>query len=273
MKTKKQISILRILSIASVFAALSGCNKVYEIKGDAPGGYNQQVYEIVSNRCYECHANGVAEGGFDRIDNVQAMITAGDINPADPSASKIYRKIMGTWSNARMPFGGPYLTKAQSDAVLQWIGSLDSSDSADPGECVVPSALPSNATWTEVKGILETSCIGCHQSGEEAEANWILGASNTAAYNRVVRDGSSPACSSSGACTPYDGSMVVAGEPCQSRLYRRVSSGIYPSDHPSVFNVPAEESAWNKMPKGEPAISDSHQALIYKWIESGALDN
>jgi mono/diheme cytochrome c family protein len=270
MKSKKQISVLRILGLASVFAALSGCNKVYELKGDAPDGYNQQVYEIVSNRCYECHANGVAEGGFDRIDNVQAMILAGDINPADPASSKIYRKIIGTWSNARMPFGGPYLSKAQSDAVLEWIGSLDTTDTPDPGACVIPSSLPPTATWTEVKGILETSCIGCHQDGEIADVNWVMGASNVAAYNQVVRDVLSPACSSAGACAPFDGSMVVANEPCQSRLYRRVSNGIYPSDHPSVFNVLAEQNEWNKMPKGGGDLSEGDQAIIYKWIDSGA---
>jgi mono/diheme cytochrome c family protein len=286
MKTNKFKATLRVLGAVSILATLSGCNSAYELKGEAPGGYNQQVYEIVSNRCYECHANGVAEANFGYIDNVQQMIANNIIDPTNPSNSTLYKKITAPTSGQKMPFGGPYLTKDQTDAVLSWISSLSTNGGGtgggggtDPGACVTYTTeelAGVTGTWTEVKNIMETqsNCMNCHRAdGDEADT-WQIESTIGAGpdYAQMITN-SSTTCSSAGPCSPYPGPMVVASNPCQSRLYRRVEKNTneVPTDFDSINGT--ESSNWSRMPKSGSVLTTAQRKIIYKWILEGAQNN
>lgn len=261
--------LLSCVTLISLFT-MTACNKTNEFSGSS-GGYNQEVFSIVSSRCYECHANGNSEGGFGYIDDVNLMVESSQINPANPSESKMYKKIMGTDTGAKMPWGGPYLNKQQSDAVLAWIGSVGTVDPGETGECKIPTNPATSATWAQVKGILDTKCISCHQVGGDAQENWLMDTSNDGAdeiqMDLAVDSTSCAKISGAGSvCSPYNGPMIIDGDPCQSRLYRRATNKVYPEDLlPHVM----DEMSWRKMPPGNPNyyFSDSEAAILYKWIQ------
>jgi uncharacterized membrane protein len=261
--------ILSCVTLISLFT-MAACNKTNEFSGSS-GGYNQEVFSIVSSRCYECHANGNSEGGFNYIDDVDLMVASSQINPANPSESKMYKKIMGTDTGAKMPWGGPYLNKQQSDAVLAWIGSVGTVDPGETGECETPKNPATSATWAQVKGILESKCIDCHQTGGAADGKWLMGRTSTdVADHAQMKITNSTNCSSTGACSPYDGAMVIDGFPCQSRLYRRATNKVYPLNG-LVPSISDEVNSWRKMPPNpNNYFSDSEAAIVYKWIEDGA---
>ena len=275
----------KIAAVSSLIIIAYSCNKAYEMKGDVEGGYDQETYEIVSQNCYQCHANGNSEGDFGTIDSSTDMIESGYITPDNPSLSPLYLKITNPTFGEKMPYKGPYLKKSQTDKILSWISTLSSTGD---GTCDRLDDFTGTVyTWTQVKEILTTTnlrpvsgtsyCITCHNAAGGSASRWVISPTATpadATHTLVLSSGTCGAGMNT-PCTPYSGAMVVPGDPCNSRLYRRVSQSSKPSDFSEAAGSWLMPSGAVSSPTGTQRrfLTLSEKTIIFNWIKQGALDN
>ncbi len=281
-KTSKKIFLHSIL-ISIILGFSFGC-KSYKTKSSV-AGMPGDVYSVLSAKCFACHAGGNEEGDFGTIDNVSLLISNGYISPGSPESSTLYAKITSPISGAKMPFGGPYLSESEVATIYSWIAAMTATSGAcvrlDNGQSYSFSAdiAPIFQQSLRNNGTAESSsmgsCIHCHRSGGNANTKlWFKASStttNTLEYNTLF----SCLSSTGNSCAPYNGPMVVAGDPCASRLYRRITQ----STSPTEFTA-AEATEWNLMPKGIGTGATSRRALtteektkIFNWIKQGAPNN
>ena len=241
-----------------VFSFIS-CS-IHEPKGDL-NGYSSDVYSIISSRCFGCHAGGNAEGDLGVIDNANSLISRGYITPGSASGSTLYLKTIAPEFGARMPYGGPYLTDGEIASIANWINGLSTT-----GYSCIPHIVGGSPSFsTDVRPLLESrlpqntsgnACIGCHKVGGSGATKWL------ASTNGGVSTSYANVTGASVGLVPYAGALVVAGDPCNSRLYMRISQTSGP------------DSPWNQMPKSATNKMTSAQlGIIYTWILNGAPNN
>ena len=106
------------------------CALLYAGRGWAEVDFDRDVRPILSDNCFKCHgpdeATRQADLRLDVRDGVFAR-AAGDapIVPGDPEASDLYRRIIATDPEDRMPppNSGLQLSPAQKDIIRRWIES------------------------------------------------------------------------------------------------------------------------------------------------------
>lgn len=248
-----------------ILASFTGC-KINKPKA-ALNGYNSDVSTIIANKCYSCHTGGNAEGNLGAIDNANTLIAQGYITPGNPAESVLYQKITTPEFGARMPYGGPYLNASEITAIANWIRGLSQSSSS-----CVPRIMGGTPSFVnDVKPLLDqplpqnagtagTSCLGCHGAGS---TRWKATTGAGLTYANVT--------GANVGLSPYAGALVVPGDPCNSRLYMRLSQAGVPSNATA-----AEASLWNQMPKGAAnpvKMTEAQLAIIYTWILDGAPNN
>jgi hypothetical protein len=237
----------------------------------ALNGYSGDAYQIISNKCFQCHAGGNSEGDLSIIDNANTLISRGYIVPGDALNSTFYQKITTPEFGQRMPFGGPYLSQSDIDTIKTWIDGIPSSASS-----CKPHNLGTNPSFElDVKPLLNADYLGtdrrcsyCHaRPTGTGLSKWLInkssnstpGASASVEYAQFF---ATSGCSSAGACAPTPGPMVIAGDPCNSTFYQRISQTSGPV------------SGWKQMPKfASKFMSDAQLGIIYTWILNGAPNN
>lgn len=225
------------------------------------GGFNAGTYEIISNKCFSCHSGGNFQGDLGVMDDANALISMGYVIPGSPSTSLLYLKLTNPTFGARMPYGGPYLSDGETNVIKDWIVSLG----ANTSTCIPNIIAGSPSFNTDVRPLLETAlpqnvgtsgtaCISCHHNAS-TRARFTLD-NSTVTWATMV----SPTLGLS----PYVGPLIVAGDPCNSRLYTRLSQTTGP------------DSPWNQMPRGAAnpiKMTSAQLGIIYTWILNGAPNN
>jgi hypothetical protein len=88
--------------------------------------YSETIQPIFTNHCTSCHGgtNGVTLSSYaEAMNSVGVQYGGNVIIPGNPAASPIVDKISNEnpQHGVRMPEGGPYLSSAQINAIIQWI--------------------------------------------------------------------------------------------------------------------------------------------------------
>jgi mono/diheme cytochrome c family protein len=94
----------------------------YELRYNQVDGVSAEAHKILEQKCFRCHAHGVAKGQFGDMENAQKMLKGGFIRPHDPESSSLY-KIM---ANQKMPPNKKEaLTEDELRIVRDWFESLE----------------------------------------------------------------------------------------------------------------------------------------------------
>ncbi len=92
------------------------------------------------------------------------------------------------------------------------------------------------------------ACLNCHAPDAPTPIGFEVSGLDLSTYSAALRGGANS-----------DGIAIIAGQPCQSIMYQKVSSG-------SPFG--------GRMPlNGPPYLTDRQLQLIHDWIAEGAKDN
>ncbi len=94
------------------------------------------------------------------------------------------------------------------------------------------AASAQTTTWDDVAPIFSDNCTRCHGSNGSAGLN-------LSSYSTAIRGSN-------------NGPVLVAGDPDNSLLVRRIQGEIAP-----------------RMPRGAPALSEEQIAMIVAWINGG----
>jgi len=145
----------KIVNLSLFFSVLimTSCH-ISKPKPNTASGMPGDVYNILSNRCFQCHVGGNAEGDMGFMDNASSLINAGYIVTGDHANSPLYKKITDPAFGAKMPYGGPYLSGAEIQAIADWIDSMALTSSS----CVRRDDFSSTVyTFTQVANILKNT--------------------------------------------------------------------------------------------------------------------
>jgi hypothetical protein len=86
--------------------------------------FSYDITPILESHCYACHSAAKASGKL-RLDSEQLALQGGISGPAiiqgNGNASLLIQRVLGLHNQARMPFGGSPLSKAQIDLLRKWI--------------------------------------------------------------------------------------------------------------------------------------------------------
>ena len=110
-------------------AALAGGENGSEVS------FTEDIVPVLKRRCAVCHLTGQEPGGMSLVpakayDNLVGVASQqGEllrVKPGDPQGSYLYRKLMGTHTEAggngaRMPFGAPPLPEDHLELIRLWI--------------------------------------------------------------------------------------------------------------------------------------------------------
>lgn len=123
--------------------------------------FDLDVLPLLKSNCAfsGCHDSASAQKGVVLVSYESVMATA-DVTPFDLGNSKIYRRIVETDPDKRMPFGRPPLDQEQIQLIAKWIlqGALDLSCDPDASACDT-----TNVTWSQtIKPVIDLHCKGCH---------------------------------------------------------------------------------------------------------------
>ena len=101
--------------------------------------FSREIAPILLKRCAGCHGPKIAEGAF-RLNTFDFLMEAGDsgeptVVAGQPEASEVYRRIIETDEDLRMPQQDDALAKADIDAIRTWIqrgANFDGQDRSAP---------------------------------------------------------------------------------------------------------------------------------------------
>ena len=116
---------------AGLFAAgLSGAVQA------EPVSFRQKIAPLLVNNCLACHGPKKAEGGY-RVDTFERAVAAGESSTPGFAAkniegSEVYRRLIATDKDERMPLEGDPLPADQIELVKQWIAEGATFDGPDP---------------------------------------------------------------------------------------------------------------------------------------------
>ncbi len=92
------------------------------LQGQDDVDFAHEILPVLRDRCAECHANGIYEGGFS-IDTRSSILDSGAVDLAEPDASELLQRIESTDSEIRMPPAGPPLSADQIARFKKWIAA------------------------------------------------------------------------------------------------------------------------------------------------------
>jgi len=123
----------------------------------------------------------------------------------------------------------------------------------------VVTATTFTSFTTNVRSVVTTQCVGCHQpGGTAANAPYFINMNyTTGPMNYASWVGAASQCAT--AAGAGFGTRVVAGDASTSFLWNKISASI--------------PACGSQMPFGLPPLSSSDQDVIFDWIEEGALNN
>lgn len=217
----------------------------------------QDLKPIFDERCIICHngPNAPKKLQLTSYPNIMKGSENGAVvQPGDPQASEIIRRLTGI-SQPRMPLTGPpYLTDEQIEMFREWIraGAPEGPSPAVGTEAPI-AQLPSGAetppaaaasqrqpflTYADVEPIFKMNCLKCHNTrgimGPPPEG-FMVGS-----YEALLATG--------------DRARIVPGHSAASELVRRIRGQALP-----------------RMPfDGPPYLSEEQINLIVQWIDQGA---
>lgn len=121
--------------------------------------FESSILPIFQSSCARsgCHDAGTHEEGY-ILDSYTNIVKRG-IKPGNANDSKLYKVLFETGED-RMPPDGS-LTKAQKDSIALWINQ----GAANTTDCNCYCDPAQFAYSTEIKPILDRSCVGCHKPG------------------------------------------------------------------------------------------------------------
>jgi uncharacterized membrane protein len=127
--------------------------------GTAEVCFESEVLPIFQSSCAKsgCHNAATAQKGyvFDSYVNIMKK----DIKPGNAAGSKVYKMLIETDEDERMPKAPfPRLLPAQIDVIKNWINQ----GAKNTAGCGANACDTSVFTYTAVKKIVDANCINCH---------------------------------------------------------------------------------------------------------------
>jgi hypothetical protein len=118
--------VIRPIQTMMIFAAIPAFLAACAVaQAEAPLQYNRDVRPILYDACISCHGPDSASRQADlRLDQRDAAIELGAIEPGDPDASEMIRRILSDDESERMPppETKKTLTDEQKQTLVRWIG-------------------------------------------------------------------------------------------------------------------------------------------------------
>lgn len=201
---------------------------------------------ILAERCVMCHVGASAAAGL-RLDGLDGLLAGSAqgkvVQPGDPDASELVRRLKGT-SQPRMPMTGPpFLADDEIARFERWIREglpAGKPTTAAAAPAPKPPSAGEPLTYAHVAPIFAKACAKCHTEqglmGPAPEGYRLTSLADTLSARDRVR--------------------VVPGRPEASELVRRIKGQARP-----------------RMPlDGPPWLSDEDIALVESWIAAGARD-
>ena len=221
------------------------------------------IQELLKTKCFDCHGVDRQKSGL-RLDDRPSALKGGNsgvaaITPNDPLASTIVQRITLPMEDSRsMPPPGtdrPRLTAEESIQIIHWIHrgaewpsfrdfeedqstSTTSVTSDNNNEDKIESIVGDLVSFDDqILPIFQKNCITCHGPDEQ-----IKGLRLDTAVNIVEAN--------------FDNSLLVAGNPEDSELFRRLT---------------LPEDDYEVMPPSNfgPPLSAEDQELVRLWISQG----
>ena len=221
------------------------------------------IQELLKTKCFDCHGVDRQKSGL-RLDDRPSALKGGNsgvaaITPNDPLASTIVQRITLPMEDSRsMPPPGtdrPRLTAEESIQIIHWIHrgaewpsfkdfeedqstSTTSITSDNNNEDKIESIVGDLVSFdNQILPIFQKNCITCHGPDEQ-----IKGLRLDTAVNIVEAN--------------FDNSLLVAGNPEDSELFRRLT---------------LPEDDYEVMPPSNfgPPLSAEDQELVRLWISQG----
>ena len=96
----------------------------YQVNADEGVSFAREVQPILARRCFACHGPDEAEREADlRLDLAEAVTESGLIEPGDPNASELIRRIVSDDSDERMPPAETEaaLTEHEKNVLVEWV--------------------------------------------------------------------------------------------------------------------------------------------------------
>lgn len=131
--------------------------------------FAQQVLPILNSQCAiaGCHDAATHEDGIN-YSNYATTISTGKVKAGDPANSKLYKSLIDTDPDDRMPLDRPALSQAQKDLIFKWIqqGAKDTWCNESYGSCDTTGVTYANF----IQPLMANKCQGCH-TGTAAGGN------------------------------------------------------------------------------------------------------
>lgn len=220
------------------------------------------IQELLKTKCFDCHGVDRQKSGL-RLDDRPSALKGGNsgvaaIIPNDPLASTIVQRITLPVEDSRsMPPPGtdrPRLTAEESIQIIHWIhrgAEWPSFKNFEEDQSSSTSITSENNNKEEIESIVgdlvsfdkqilpifQKNCITCHGPDEQIKGLRLDTAANIVEAN-------------------FDNSLLVAGNPVDSELFRRLT---------------LPEDDYEVMPPSNfgPPLSAEDQELIRLWISQG----
>jgi mono/diheme cytochrome c family protein len=105
--------------------------------------------DLLRNRCQECHGGNATQGDISVLDHSN-LLSKKMVVPGKPDESPLYRVLLETDEDIRMPKGAPAMNPTEIDAIRQWILS---GAPVYPEDVVQPQEKDKADEFKQVKGV------------------------------------------------------------------------------------------------------------------------
>lgn len=161
----KSMAIIALASVAAISPFVNSC--VHQpfavpdslLTGDPAICFDRDILPIFQSSCAKsgCHNAASHEEGY-VLDSYAGIMKKGIVK-GNPTASKIYKSIIGAPDVDRMPQIGPSLPDASIQLIKRWIAAGAAYDSADCNT----NCDTSNFTYSgAIQPMMQKFCAGCH---------------------------------------------------------------------------------------------------------------
>jgi hypothetical protein len=250
-KTASRFNLVALGLVTALVALTTGCTK-REVKSSSSSSTLPSEVSSILSSCSKCHSGASAPAGFNFVTDVNAMISAGLINPGNPEESVLYQKLSASPPyGSRMPFGGPYLSETEIQNISDWIGTLASTDE-------VAITTPSNGTFIDSSN--NSAIFGVSGSCNVANAT-ITVYVNTVSVGTATCDGANFSLTVDSTQTPFS-NAANSGQTGANTMYATLTKSVF-----GVGKVTATSSDLS-LPKNTNELSIS----LTSHLNSSAAD-